>query len=217
MSILLCDEIKEEHLSGKILIDPYNESFVGPNSYDVRLGSEISVYKNFPLDSRKENTITTSNIGPSGLIFKPNTLYLAHTIEKIGSDYYVPMYEGRSSMARLGVQSHLSAGFGDIGFKSQWTLEIIVTHPVILYAGDRIGQIHFQNVNDKYNIKANRYHGKYVDPSTFVIPLLTKRGWTFLRIFPKNPSPGGHYPRSRRGTISMIVGRIDLHIYHDNG
>jgi deoxycytidine triphosphate deaminase len=165
MSILLCDEIKEERSSGKILIEPYNESYVGPNSYDVRLGSEISVYKNFPLDSRKENIITTSNIGPSGLIFTPNTLYLAHTIEKIGSDYYVPMYEGRSSMARLGVQSHISAGFGDIGFKSQWTLEIIVTHPVILYAGDRIGQIHFHKVNEKYNNEANRYHGKYVDQS----------------------------------------------------
>lgn len=161
MSILLKEEIKDLVKTGKIHINPYNEDQVGPNSYDVKLGSKIVVYKSFPLNLKTENQTEVIEIPPEGLLFNPNTLYLASTVEEVGSDFFIPMYEGRSSMARLGIQSHISAGFGDVGFKSQWTLEITVVHPIIMYPGVKIGQIYFHQINQEANLGDNRYLGKY--------------------------------------------------------
>jgi dCTP deaminase len=171
MSILLGEEIKEKYKEGKIHISPYNESQVGPNSYDVRLGNTLKRYLDYDydkgqwkeciLDVKKPNKTKTIVIPDSGLVLEPGKLYLGTTVEEAGSDYFVPMYEGRSSLARLGVMSHLSAGFGDIGFKAKWTLEISVMQKIRIYPGMRIGQVYFHNVNQKYNIPENRYQGKY--------------------------------------------------------
>lgn len=167
MSILLKEEIAKKYNDGLILIEPYNPEQLGPNSYDVKLSSTIKVYSGnmvsgeMVLDVKKNNHTLTMTIPEEGIVLRPGILYLASTIEAIGSDYYVPMYEGRSSMARLGIQSHISAGFGDIGFKQNWTLEIVVVHPIKIYAGMRIGQVYFHAVNEKYNLKTNHYNGKY--------------------------------------------------------
>ncbi len=163
MSILLKRQIEENYTNGKIIIEPYNPDQLGPNSYDVRLGTTLKVYDEEILDVKSKNNVTTIKIPEEGIILKPRTLYLGNTIEAIGSDYFVPMYEGRSSMARLGIQSHISAGFGDIGFKNNWTLEIVVIHPIKIYPGMKIGQIYFHVVNTKYNTPQNRYNGKYGD------------------------------------------------------
>ena len=118
------------------------------------------------LDYRKENAVKNVLINENdGLILQPGILYIGNTIESAGSDKYIPMYEGRSSMARLGIQSHISAGFGDVGFKSQWTLEIRVVHPVKVYSGMRIGQIFFHRINLDYNLETNLYRGKYLNQS----------------------------------------------------
>jgi dCTP deaminase len=167
MSILLKDEILNEYQNGNIHIEPYNISQLGPNSYDVKLGNTLKIYNNVMdngemiLDVKTNNNTMTIDIPEEGLVLRPGTLYLGTTVEAVGSDHYVPMYEGRSSMARLGIQSHISAGFGDVGFKSKWTLEIIVIHPVRIYAGMKIGQIYFHTINQASNIKTNRYNGKY--------------------------------------------------------
>ena len=177
MSILLKNEILEQYNNRRILIVPFNQEYIGPNSYDVRLDNTLLVYdqkfmqecrkenrKIRYLNSRKENKIKKLVIDEKyGIILYPGILYLGNTIEAIGSDNYIPMYEGRSSMARLGIQSHISAGFGDIGFKSTWTLEITVVHPVKIYAGMRIGQIYFHKVDQENNTKDNRYNGKYLN------------------------------------------------------
>ena len=165
MSILLKEEILKEYENKKIVISPYNEKNLGPNSYDVTLSNQLTVYEleDGELDSRKENKTITFEIPEEGIMLHPGILYLGSTIEKIGSDHHVPMYEGRSSIARLGIQSHISAGFGDIGFKSQWTLEIIVVHPVRIYQNERMGQIFFHHANPEANNPENRYSGKYVD------------------------------------------------------
>jgi dCTP deaminase len=162
--MLLKNQILEEYNASKLHIKPFNIGYVGPNSYDVRLGDTLLVYdlSNGPLDCNVENKTNTIKIPNEGLVLCPDYLYLGHTIEEIGSDYYVPMYDGRSSMGRLGIYSHISAGFGDIGFKSQWTLEIIVKHPIRIYSGMRIGQVFFHVVDQKHNVPENRYNGKYV-------------------------------------------------------
>ena len=170
MSILLKNQIINEYNCGKIKIDPYNEKHLGPNSYDVRICKILKVYnfseKNY-LDCKELNPVDVIEIPDDGYILEPGILYLGSTIEKVGSSNYIPMYEGRSSMARLGIQSHLSAGFGDVGFESNWTLEITVVHRTKIYANMRIGQVYFHEIDIDSNNETNRYNGKY---STQVLP-----------------------------------------------
>lgn len=171
MSILLHQQIWKNYRKKRIHIKPFIKEHIGPNSYDVRLGPLLKVYvatlgdddekKWKHLDVKKHNPTSTIEVPKEGLILQPGRLYLGNTIEAIGSDYYLPMYEGRSSMARLGIESHISAGFGDVGFKGQWTLEIQVVHPIRVYPGMRIGQVYFHQINQFYNKPKWRYHGKY--------------------------------------------------------
>lgn len=81
-------------------------------------------------------------------IIYPNRLYLGSTVEKIGSNKYVPIMHGRSTPARSGFSPIVSAGYGDVGFIGKWTLEITThAHPMIIRAGMRIAQIEFQKVS----------------------------------------------------------------------
>jgi len=89
----------------------------------------------------------------------PGVLYLGSTAEAIGSDHYVPILHGKSSLARLGLSIHITAGFGEAGFKSQWTLEMTTVHPFKLYAGMRIGQVEFETIEGEIR----PYKGSYMD------------------------------------------------------
>ena len=166
MSILLKDQIVKEYSNGRIIVEPYVPKQLGPNSYDVRLSPMLKIYdastrNNLFLDCKTDNPTTSIIIPEDGYILEPGILYLGSTIEKVGSNHYIPMYEGRSSMARLGIQSHLSAGFGDVGFTSHWTLEITTVHRVKIYKEMRIGQVYFHKIDEAANLEANRYNGKY--------------------------------------------------------
>jgi dCTP deaminase len=164
MSILLNQEILNNFQNGSIVIDPFDNSQIGPNSYDVRISNQLKIYTpGIILDVAKPNPTSCITIPKEGLVLYPNILYLGSTQEIIGSSHFIPMYEGRSSMARLGIQSHISAGFGDVGFISKWTLEITVVHPVRIYENMRIGQIYFHRINNDVNdqFPENRYKGKY--------------------------------------------------------
>lgn len=148
---------------GEIEIEPFNKDHIGPNSYDVTLGKKLLTYDFnsegcMVLDARKNNPTSELEIGDDGITLHPTILYLAHTNERAGSDHFVPMIEGRSSLARLGVTVH-QAGFGDIGFKRQWTLEITVTHSIKLYRDMRIAQVFFMPIYGEYKL----YRGKYVN------------------------------------------------------
>jgi len=121
------------------------------------------------LDIKSENKAYQFEIPNEGIYLLPDILYLGSTNEKCGSDYYIPMYEGRSSTGRIGLESHISAGFGDLGFKSNWTLEITVVHPLKIYEGFRIGQVYFyykpeKEVNTAKKLN-NIYKGKYIKQS----------------------------------------------------
>lgn len=170
MSILLKNQIIAEYINRRITIDPYDPKQIGPNSYDVRLSPTLKIYsfsERDYLDCKQSNIVETIEIPKDGYILEPGILYLGSTVEKVGSDNYIPMYEGRSSMARLGIQSHLSAGFGDVGFASNWTLEIAVIHRTKVYPNMRIGQVYFHEIDQNSNFELCRYNGKY---STQVLP-----------------------------------------------
>lgn len=159
MSKLTGLRILNEIEAGHIIINPFDPDYLGPNSYDLTLGPELRIYKGELLDVRKETPTEVLEIDvESGFILLPGTLYLGHTNEVAGSRSYVPCIEGRSSMARLGILVHLTAGFGDVGFISQWTLEIVVIRPVRIFRNTRICQIYFDTLEGTID---RLYEGKY--------------------------------------------------------
>lgn len=159
-------DIIEAVAKGDVVISPFSCENVGPNSYDVTLNRKLKIYKNSILDMKTENETETIIIPDTGLILKPNTLYLGRTNETATSNKYVPMFEGRSSVGRLGISTHITAGFGDVGFGfvdgeckfPTWTLEIAVIQPVKIYPNVRIGQVFFLKTLTEPKVF---YNGKY--------------------------------------------------------
>ena len=148
----------ERNLGRKIVIDPFDRSRLNPNSYNLTLHEELRVYRSSTLDMRVENLSDELTIPSDGLLLEPHRLYLGRTVEYTETDGYVPMLEGRSSIGRLGLFVHVTAGFGDVGFKGFWTLEIFCVQPIRIYAGVQIAQIFYHTIEGDYE----RYSsGKY--------------------------------------------------------
>lgn len=116
------------------------------------------------LDMAVEPTTATFDIPDTGAVLFPGRLYLGRTIEYTESPVYVPMLEGRSSVGRLGIEVHISAGFGDRGFRNHWTLEITVVEPVRVYAGVDICQVAFHEVDQSGPIYSGKYQGDRESP-----------------------------------------------------
>ena len=150
-------EIKA-HLGKEIVIEPYRESQLNPNSYNLRLHNELLVYENNILDMKKENKAKSLIIPPEGLVLDTGRLYLGRTLEYTKTDRYVPMLEGRSSVGRLGLFIHVTAGFGDVGFSGYWTLEIHCIQPIRIYPGIEICQIYYHSIEGEYEQYSS---GKY--------------------------------------------------------
>jgi deoxycytidine triphosphate deaminase len=130
----------ERHL-GRIVIDPFDEAAVNPNSYNFTLSDRLIVYAGEVLDASCENPTEELRIPDDGLRLRANRLYLGATREVLGSEHYAPTFAARSSVARLGLFINLSAPLGDIGFIGRWTLQLYPTHDVIVYPGMQIGQM----------------------------------------------------------------------------
>ncbi|WP_116125823.1 dCTP deaminase [Lewinella sp. IMCC34183] len=152
---------------GDIVIRPFDRSNLGTNSYDVHLGRHLARYKDHILDARRHNEIEEMEIGPEGFVLHPNTLYLGVTQEYTETHSSVPFLEGKSSVGRLGIDIHATAGKGDVGFCNHWTLEISCTHPVRVYEGMPIGQlIYFAvegDIENYYNKKPNAKYNRVSD------------------------------------------------------
>lgn len=155
--ILSGKEIKNR-LNKDILIEPFNEKQLNPNSYNLKLHNELLVYDENVLDMKKENKASKIIIPEEGLLLEPGKLYLGRTVEYTKTDKVVPMLEGRSSVGRLGLFIHITAGFGDVGFSGYWTLEIFCVQPIIIYPNVEICQIYYHDINGEYS-KYNS--GKY--------------------------------------------------------
>lgn len=155
--ILSGKEIKKR-MGADINIVPFDESLLNPNSYNLRLHNELLVYENSMLDMKKENMTRKIVIPQDGLILETNKLYLGRTVEHTRTENCVPMLEGRSSIGRLGLFIHVTAGFGDVGFNGYWTLEIFCVQPIKIYANVEICQIYYHTLEGEYEKYSS---GKY--------------------------------------------------------
>ena len=144
--ILSGDEIKR-NMGSNIEIDPFNPDNINPNSYNLTLHQDVLTYEEVVLDMRKSNRVRRMSIPESGLVLEPNRLYLGRTVERTETYNLVPMIEGRSSIGRLGLFVHVTAGFGDVGFKGFWTLEMFAVQPVRIYPGVSICQIFYHQID----------------------------------------------------------------------
>ena len=159
-------EIKKR-LGGDIHIDPFNENQLNPNSYNLKLHNELMYYEDEVFDMKKELKTNNLIIPKEGLILKPNTLYLGRTKEHTKTQNLVPMLEGRSSIGRLGLFVHITAGFGDVGFEGFWTLEIFCVQPIKIYPEIEICQIYYHSLNGDYKTYvSDKYQkNKSIQPS----------------------------------------------------
>ena len=167
--ILSDKKILEAIENKEIVIEPYDRSCLGTNSYDVHLGKFLATYKEHVLDAKKHNKIEYLEIGEEGFVLMPGTLYLGVTEEYTETHNSVPFLEGKSSVGRLGIDIHATAGKGDVGFCNSWTLEISCVQPVRVYAGMPIGQlIYFSvegDIENYYNKKPGaKYNTRSVKP-----------------------------------------------------
>jgi dCTP deaminase len=139
--ILSDGKIREEMRKGRILVRPFRPECLGTNSYDVHLGKYLAVYESPALDARRPNRVREFEIPADGFVLVPGQLYLGVTEEYTETHGFVPFLEGKSSVGRLGIDIHSTAGKGDEGFCNYWTLEMSVKVPVRIYAGMPVGQL----------------------------------------------------------------------------
>jgi dCTP deaminase len=148
----------QKRLDKEIFIAPFDPKLLNPNSYNLRLSDEIMVYKEFPLDMKKDNPVEHLKIPAEGLTLEPGKLYLGRTLEHTETKNLVPMLEGRSSIGRLGLYVHVTAGFGDVGFSGFWTLEMHCVHPIKIYPGVQICQIFYHSIEGEVKeYKSGKY------------------------------------------------------------
>lgn len=145
--------------AGEIVITPFRRENVGPNSVNVHLHDELLVYSHAVLDMAEDNPTERIAIPPGGLVLEPGRLYLGRTVEWTEAHAYVPMLEGRSSTGRLGLDVHVSAGFGDLGVKCCWTLELRAVQPLRIYPFVAVAQLYYHQITGA----DGGYDGKYQD------------------------------------------------------
>jgi dCTP deaminase len=159
-------EIKKQ-LGTSVHIEPFDEGQLNPNSYNLKLHHQVLIYDDTLLDMKRECKTRPIQIPDSGLVLQPNRLYLGRTVEYTRTHHHVPMLEGRSSIGRLGLFIHVTAGFGDVGFEGYWTLEMFCVQPVKIYAGVEICQIYYHTLEGAYEkYTSNKYqNNEGIQPS----------------------------------------------------
>ena len=124
-----------------IVIEHYDRCCLGTNSYDVHLSKFLACYVDDVIDAKRHNQVKHFEIDQTGIVLNPGKTYLGSTLEYTETHQCVPFLEGKSSVGRLGIDIHATAGKGDVGFCNHWTLEISVSQSVRVYAGMPIGQL----------------------------------------------------------------------------
>ncbi len=148
----------QRRLGSDIAIEPFNPAQLNPNSYNLRLHDELLVYDEPVLDMKQPAATSSVVIPEEGMVLECGRLYLGRTAEYTVTRNLVPMLEGRSSIGRLGLFIHVTAGFGDVGFSGYWTLEMFCVQPIRIYAGVEICQIFYHTIEGEYRDYGN---GKY--------------------------------------------------------
>jgi dCTP deaminase len=155
--VVLSDHtIKAEIESGRIVFDPYDAEMVQPSSVDVRVDRRFRVFHNarYPfIDVRAPMDDLTELVeveGDEPFILHPGEFVLGQTLERVSlPDDLVARLEGKSSLGRLGLLIHSTAGFVDAGFEGNLTLELsnVANLPITIYHGMPIGQISFMRMD----------------------------------------------------------------------
>jgi len=150
--ILSDRSIREAIADGRIVIEPFDDSCVQPSSVALHLAHRVLVFRNHTMghiDVRQDLTDLTEQvevIGDEPFILHPGEFVLGSTSERVAlPDDLVARLEGKSSLGRLGLLIHSTAGYVDAGWDGQLTLELsnVASLPITLYAGMKIGQISF--------------------------------------------------------------------------
>jgi dCTP deaminase len=172
--VVLSDRtIRTEIDAGRITIDPYDPTLIQPSSVDVRVDSRFRVFHNarYPfIDVRQPMEDLTELVeiqGDAPFILHPGEFVLGQTLEHVTlPDDLVARLEGKSSLGRLGLLIHSTAGFVDSGFSGNLTLELsnVANLPITIYYGMPIGQISFMRmdgpVENPYGSRGNKYQGQ---------------------------------------------------------
>jgi len=164
--ILSGEEIRAQ-LGTNIKIDPFDPERINPNSYNLTLHDELLAYNEPVLDMLRPNKTSRLVIPEEGFLIEPHKLYLGRTVERTETHNLVPMIEGRSSIGRLGLFVHVTAGFGDVGFVGFWTLEMFAVQPVRIYPGVEICQIFYHDIRgDIQEYVSDKYQNNHdIQPS----------------------------------------------------
>jgi dCTP deaminase len=174
--VLLSDrDIRTELDSGRVVLDPYDVSMVQPSSVDVRIDRYFRLFDNHkypvidPSIDQPELTHLVDCKPDEAFVLHPGEFVLASTYEVVTlPDDVAARLEGKSSLGRLGLLTHSTAGFIDPGFSGHVTLELsnVATLPIMLWPGMKIGQLCFFKLSspaenpygsDKYG---SRYQGQ---------------------------------------------------------
>lgn len=175
------------HRQPRIWIDDFKDTpsdeggSLNPNSYNLRLHPDMLVYKlndavgtytsarqagadfapQVRLDMKRDNQTEKVTIPETGIIMRPGTLYIGRTVEHTKAFNCVPCLNGRSSIGRLGVMVHVTAGFGDVGFCGTWTLELVVVHPIVVYPYVPVCQIAYDTISRRHRpYQSKKYRGQ---------------------------------------------------------
>ena len=165
--MILSGQQIRERLDDDIVLEPFEESRLNPNSYNLTLHNELMIYEEVVLDMRKANRVRRITIPPEGYVLNQSQLYLGRTVERTETHNLVPMIEGRSSVGRLGLFVHVTAGFGDVGFCGYWTLEMFAVQSVRVYPGVPICQIFYHEITGEITeYHSDKYqHNHDIQPS----------------------------------------------------
>ncbi len=141
--ILTGPEIEREINLKRITISPYHPACIEPNSYGFHLAPHFICYDEPVIDAYQTNKEYQFTIPKEGYCLEPKKFYLASTLETMGSPYYAATLFARRSISTMGIWIQFSAPLGHTGAIIPWTLEITVSHPVIVYPNMLIGKIAF--------------------------------------------------------------------------
>ena len=154
-------DIRSEITAGRIVIDPYVPEAVQPSSIDLHLDRRFRVFKNsrYPyIDVREEQSELTELVeieGDEPFILHPGEFVLGSTLERVAlPNDVVARLDGKSSLGRLGLLIHSTAGYVDPGWEGNLTLELsnVANLPITLYDGMKIGQISFQRLSSPVEV-----------------------------------------------------------------
>jgi dCTP deaminase len=157
--ILTGEKIKEEHVNGNIIIEPFNKECITTNSYDLTLGNYFYRYTEGTLDSKKDNPYEKIVIPQNGFVLEKGEFVLGFSNETVGSNKYVPIIHAKSGIARLGLFIHVTADLIDIGSVGQITFQMHATLPIRLYPEMKVGQVSFWETKGKIKLYDGKYQG----------------------------------------------------------